>query len=161
MNSSDKGSFAEEWYRAIFSPNSSTHVRLSGASGMTRFPDLVDIHGSLQDIKHIEGALSQRELDQFGDYVDMIGTRMSVEINGTPQTVQVQTVRYAFLNPDGVSANAAWMHRNLRAGVAFEIFNQQGDRLIVNSVGVFRPDGTQFANLDFLIYSTQLNAWLR
>lgn len=164
LNSADKGTLAERWYRAVYAPGAAEHVRISGASGTTRFPDLVHTDGTLQDVKHIEGRLSAREIEQFDDYRRSIGTDVTVTTPaGTTSTVRVQRVRYAFINPAGAEANAGWMHSTLTTssgGITFEIFNSRGQRRIVNGVGVFDLNGTKVAEIDFLTDSAALRAWL-
>jgi hypothetical protein len=136
-----------------------------GASGTTRFPDLINPDGTLQDLKYIEGSLSDREIAQFDDYRNLIGTNVTIPGEGTQAatTINVKRVRYAFLNPNGVEANAAWMNKTLKTskgGITFEIFNAKGERRIVNNIGVFDANGTLLANPDFLTDSAKLKAWL-
>jgi hypothetical protein len=172
LNSSDKGTLAEQWYAAVYATDAMAHVQFTGTSGTTRYPDLLRPDGTLQDLKYIREKLSARELEQFSDYRLMVGQDVTItNADGSTRTIRVERLRYSFINPSGVEANAAWMHEILSgpsSNITFEIFNSHGQRRIINRGGVFEvgtgtgvgASSTRVAGIDFLTDSAQLNLWL-
>nr|WP_236669098.1 DUF4157 domain-containing protein [Aquimarina mytili] len=168
LNSSDKGSLSERWYSAVYDPDSLTHVQFTGASGTTRYADLLNEDGTMKDLKYIREALSARELEQFDDYRLMIGQDVTVtNADGSTNTIRVQRLRYSFMNPSGVRANAEWMHGILSSpstNITFEIFNAHGQRRIVTRAGIFEMGAgnrsMRVGGIDLLTDAAQLRLWL-
>lgn len=168
LNSSDKGSISERWYSEVIDPDSMTHVRFIGDSETTRYADLLNENGTIQDLKHKRTALNDREILQFDDYRLMIGQDIEVtNADGTTTTIRVQRLRYSFINPSGVEANAIWMHGILSSpstNVTFEIFNAHGQRRIVTRAGIFEVGSgntsVRIGGIDLLTDTAQLRLWL-
>lgn len=163
LNSSDKGTLAEEWYAMVFTEKAVAHVQFVGVSGTTRYPDLLHLDGTLQDLKYIEGKLTAREIEQFGDYKGMIGKEIEItDATNNVIRIKVERLRYAFINPVGAEKNAAWMFDQVSKGgsLTFEIFNTKGQRRMINAAGVWDMNGAKVAEINFLKDTVQLKAWL-
>jgi hypothetical protein len=168
LNSSDKGSLSERWYSAVFDPDSMTHVQFTGASGTTRYADLLNADGTMKDLKYIRESLSTRELQQFDDYRLMIGQDVTItNADGSTTTIRVERLRYSFMNPSGVQANAEWMHGILSSpstNITFEIFNAHGQRRIVTRAGIFEVGAgdrsVRVGGIELLTDAAQLRLWL-
>jgi hypothetical protein len=153
LDSSDKGNIGEQWFKQAYHElaldKGKVDQKRLEALGIKierdRFPDIID-GNTLYEVKHIKGALDNKGLEQFADNMKLIadeGTTIPF-IDGS--SVHVKKCVYAFLDPDGVKANAKWMKKQLEnpdfeEKLSFEIFNPKGERIVVNSKNYRRALG--------------------
>lgn len=139
LNSSDLGNLGEDWYRTRFASNGEAHAYASKeklAAGeppihieRDRFIDSLLPDGTAVEIKSISGALSERELEQLDDTIEMLGENAAIGKSGT----NLKRVRYVFTRPEGFEANIPRMRQLLAKYRAERTF----------SCEVFLPDGTK------------------
>jgi len=139
MPASNKGSLAEKWYHRVYAPESAAHVRVDeallasisnslGREVKERVIDLVDTDGTLREIKHVSGTLSERELSQFEDYMGLVGREAPLTLKDGTEVVAKKVV-YTFIDPAGARANIKFIKDALaeRKQVSFEVFNSKGE----------------------------------
>lgn len=137
----DRGSIGEGWYKAQFAPEGRRQVAVPGdrlPSGEDRKIDLLD-NGTLREIKNVAGGLNEGDKEQIDDLISLLGTDVTLR-DGSRQ--RVDRLQVAFLDSRGGWANREYMRAVLRrpalakSDVSFEIVNELGDRIVVNSANV-------------------------
>ncbi|NUQ75273.1 MAG: hypothetical protein HUU21_17115 [Polyangiaceae bacterium] len=137
LASSDKGNLFERWYKATLSPAGVQHVEvdvntliaLGSKYEKSRILDLVE-GDTLHELKRVAGALGDHDIEQFADFMLMIGKKL--DVNGTP----LKKALYTFPIPEGVKSNARWMAKQLdrfKGTLTFEVFNAAGERRILKA----------------------------
>ena len=156
----DKGNLTEAWHQTVYGlPESMTHASVTtadaAAQGITltaeqkRILDRVE-GDTIIEVKTISGSLAtggkngRSEIDQFKDNIELIrnGYEMPTSDGGMQQLTQV---RYVFILPKGVEANAKFMIKHLKNNqdtLSFEIFNSRGERKIIGNGDLEELNGT-------------------
>ena len=163
LDPADKGNLAEAWYAATHK-NGVQHVALNQEAmrkaGINLDADRVAdrVEGStLRELKHVADKLAARDLEQFADFMKLVGRRKGatqIDVSGKRRTIT--DVSYTFLDPNGAAANAAWMAQQLRKypdKLSFVIYNEKGQRRVL------KFDGSDMSDLSFL-ESGRYKKWL-
>lgn len=157
MGSGDRGSIAEQWYKAKYESGATAHVEFKKSDktpvdpakptqGQTprdlpltkdRVPDLVN-GDQLKDVKHVKSALDAGDQAQIKEYVDVL-VGHKITIDGTPYELKKATV--VFTEPVGGGKNADYIATKVSDKLEFEIFNKSGERRTVNEASLERAGG--------------------
>jgi plasmid stability protein len=139
LASSDKGNLAEDWYARISGVAASArHVavmrdvtRLAGFELRSdRAADAIQGR-TLIEYKTVSGPLSVADRQQFGDFIRLVGITIPGREAGSSHTIA--DVRYVLSVPEGVRANAQFMHQSLALydNLSFVIYNSRGESITV------------------------------
>jgi hypothetical protein len=133
LESQDRGTVAERWYRETFAPRASPQVPVF----RTEFPhfgearrsiDMLD-DGTLRELKNVSGGLDPGDRRQVQDLIGLINA--SITVGGRARTVERVVV--SFVDPLGARANQRFMRTTLTANpgldIGFEVFNIRGERM--------------------------------
>ena len=101
---------------------------------------------TIVEVKTISGSLakggdnSRSEIEQFSDNIELARSEYEMPTSDGEKQ-QLNNVRYVFTLPEGVKANAEFMirqltNRQIKNFVSFEIFNEVGERKIINKDNV-------------------------
>jgi hypothetical protein len=162
LASKDKGTLTELWYQRVYKPNANTQRQVNQEAlekqGVTlqkdRYPDLIE-GDKMIEVKSTDTVLSARDHEQFADNVKLISARDGTVIpfkDGTK--VRVKRLTVVLTSPEGAKANAKWIsqtfvnNQGLSEKLTFEVFNQKGQRLVI--------DADNYAK-----WIKNLNAWLK
>src|SRR5690606_26080913 len=129
LGGNDRGRLAEKWYRRVFAPESATQISVSSETLNTLRPegmksdqgrrlDMVDADGTVREIKHISGPLSKRDLDQFADMMELVGSKTKLNdprlyAQHGKKTVTPNRAVVTFTDPKGANANLEWIRASL------------------------------------------------
>jgi hypothetical protein len=137
MGSGDRGSVAEQWYHANYEPKADRHVTFDQASmnkqGIslteTREPDIVG-KTKINEIKHTNGPLGDRDLKEIADYRKLLDKKITVG----KETYNLKEMTVVFPEPNGGHANAKNIAEFVTdKKISVEVFNSKGEKRVITT----------------------------
>jgi hypothetical protein len=153
LGSADRGSIAEQWYKANYAPTAERHVTFEKeamkAQGIeletTREPDIVG-DSKIREVKHTSGGLGERDKTELKDYAKLLDKKIIIGEGADKKTYNLKEMIVVFPEPTGGHANAdniAKLVTDKRLSV--EVFNSSGERKVIDTndlkKGKFNVDG--------------------
>jgi hypothetical protein len=89
-----------------------------------RVVDLLSPDGTLTEVKAVKTTMGQEQKDQLDDYLEVV--KGGVELSYRGGMVKAERLVYAFMEPEGVLANQAFIHEALNRSVVIRVYNKAG-----------------------------------
>lgn len=132
-NGSDKGNLFEallaEQDKTLARHAVMDQARLAGMDppvtiSKDRVVDLLGPDGTLTEVKAVKSTMGQEQKEQLDDYLAVVNREAGVPYRG--KLVAAKKLVYAFMEPEGVLANRAFIKEAMKEGASIRVYNKAG-----------------------------------